>query len=916
MGPSGRIAALVLGLAFQSAGCEQRPPPPESETTVEVKVLETMTRVRDNYRDILLLVHDEHTLSVEEQAQVTLTGRYLFESNLTRIELLTGELTEEMDRAAVDRFRSLPKLMAFLDELENGASWRDADKLVFQGTMQDLADHLSALGPETPAGRSLLLRIEDDIRALDEILAGYNDELKEIFEKLDTRAMAVTREKWDDYIAFLRKGSSAKAILDKNKSITAGAEPIEVPAEPTRSGEAVVGDFELTDWLISGNELPDKTLILTFDDGPHGTHTPKILDILDSFNTKAVFFEVGRSVGRKGKSGTKMRKQSRTAARVVKDGHLLATHTQTHPMLTRLGESEIREELETSKQMLDKASGANVILFRPPFGAMGKKVKQAAKSLGLRTVMWNIDSRDWADPVPRSIARRVIQQTETKGRGILLFHDIHGRTVAALPLVLETLIEKGYRFVLWDGRTIPGPETEEEAPSKTAVSRLYRGSHALVVGINDYDSWPRLNYAVSDARAMAEMLTGDFGFPEENVHLMLDKEATRENIMAVLGGALSDPRKVGERDRVMVFFAGHGTTRTLPSGRSLGYIIPVDADRTVYQSRAISMTEFQDINEAIPAGHVFYMMDACYGGQVLLRGGTGGHAPDKYLKEVTKRKVRQVLTAGGAEEQVSDNGPNGHSVFTWTVLEGLRGKADLNGDQHITATELFAHVAPVVSSISKQTPAFGSLVGSEGGEFVFELPVEEEFLTDQSSQLDEEAIALNSEIEKIQRQIQDKLRRNEGLKTELAAVTAQLDALNVRGDSTEAVASETPTGAKGARKLRSLGMSLFREKRYEEAIEAYRQSLEIQPNISHAANNLGYVYYANGDLDAAMEWYSRALEIEPDRAVAFFNIAELHEKRSETKEAMAAYKKFLELAPEHKLSKRVRKALERLGAAQ
>jgi uncharacterized caspase-like protein len=87
-----------------------------------------------------------------------------------------------------------------------------------------------------------------------------------------------------------------------------------------------------------------------------------------------------------------------------------------------------------------------------------------------------------------------------------------------------------------------------------------------------------------------------------------------------------------------------------------------------------------------------------------------------------------MLTAGGADQLVSDGGPNGHSVFTWTLLQGLGGKADLNGDGLITATELAAYVAPAVASVSQQTPAFGSLPGSEGGDFVFELPEESEFL--------------------------------------------------------------------------------------------------------------------------------------------------------------------------------------------
>jgi len=140
------------------------------------------------------------------------------------------------------------------------------------------------------------------------------------------------------------------------------------------------------------------------------------------------------------------------------------------------------------------------------------------------------------------------------------------------------------------------------------------------------------------------------------------------------------------------------------------------------------MTNFQDIAEAIPAKHVLFVMDSRYSGLALTRGG----APlpvGNYLLQISSRTAREMFTAGGMDQQVADNGPNGHSVFTWTLLQGLDGRADLNGDGVITATELAAYVAPAVAALSHQTPAFGNLPGSEGGDFIFELHHETEFLT-------------------------------------------------------------------------------------------------------------------------------------------------------------------------------------------
>lgn len=137
-------------------------------------------------------------------------------------------------------------------------------------------------------------------------------------------------------------------------------------------------------------------------------------------------------------------------------------------------------------------------------------------------------------------------------------------------------------------------------------------------------------------------------------------------------------------------------------------------------------------------------MDACYSGLGLTRGGPTSGA---YLRENARRVARQMLTAGGADQQVADSGPNGHSVFTWVLLQALTGKGDLNSDGLITGTELAAYVAPAVSAVSAQTPASGSLPGSQGGEFVFQVPSGEEFLTAETAQLSADAIALNRRVD-------------------------------------------------------------------------------------------------------------------------------------------------------------------------
>src|SRR5690606_40665099 len=101
------------------------------------------------------------------------------------------------------------------------------------------------------------------------------------------------------------------------------------------------------------------------------------------------------------------------------------------------------------------------------------------------------------------------------------------------------------------------------------------------------------------------------------------------------------------------------------------------------------------------AKHVYFVMDSCYSGIALTRsGGLAKHSG--YIDEITKRNARQILTAGGADQEVADGGPGGHSIFTWTLLQGLNGRADLDKNNIITAPELGACVAPAVSAASSK----------------------------------------------------------------------------------------------------------------------------------------------------------------------------------------------------------------------
>ncbi|CUU00970.1 Caspase domain-containing protein, partial [Candidatus Thermokryptus mobilis] len=249
----------------------------------------------------------------------------------------------------------------------------------------------------------------------------------------------------------------------------------------------------------------------------------------------------------------------------------------------------------------------------------------------------------------------------------------------------------------------------------------YRKSWALIIGINEYQSLPRLTGAVKSAKMVREKLVREFGFDPENVIELYDDQATRENILKAFD-RLMDPRRISKDDRVFIFFAGHGVTRTI-GGKEKGYIMPVDGVMEKFASTAISTDQLHEFQEAIPAKHLFYVMDACYSGTIFTRGiGLRSElftSKAEAISKFTSRKTRVAITAGSKDEQVVDLSDQGISVFTFYFLRGLDGDADVDRDEIITSSELADYVAKNVRFRAPQNPQYGRLPGDEDGEFIF-----------------------------------------------------------------------------------------------------------------------------------------------------------------------------------------------------
>jgi peptidoglycan/xylan/chitin deacetylase (PgdA/CDA1 family)/uncharacterized caspase-like protein/Flp pilus assembly protein TadD len=907
------IPAIVLALALAVAVVLIRPSKPQ-QFHPDPQLQAIFDSVTQDFRSIIVLVDGADALDDAVRASAIDTAQMIFWRRHHAQEELTAHLVEQYRQAARVGFRGADGVRQLLQYLNQNAQLHDADKLAFLDTMEELESAV----PVTPANRDKLV---DSVRAtadnLRSIQLAYRQEVTRVFSRFAARGAAPSREKWDAYVASLRGQMSREQILAQ------WGEPI-----GQYTGEITGGlrGAPLKGNETFGNDFAPKTVALTFDDGPHPKYTEQVLALLRKYSIRAVFFEVGASLGVVDAEGhATLSRTGEIAKKVLEDGHTIANHTYSHPVLPKLSEAARASEIDRTSLLLEKVSGQKPVLFRPPYGARNQEVLTEVNGNGLRSVMWTIDSLDWADPVPESIAMRVLHALNQKQKGIILFHDIHKQGVLALSPVIEELQRQDYTFLAYDkGQFVKSAPvlTAQRAPDATAdatsiktasapaaagQTKFYHESWAVIVGINDYESWPKLRYAVNDANGVEDVLVNKYGFKRENIRKMINRDATRQHILQVLGDEFTDSRKVRRDDRVFFFFAGHGATRTMDDGRQLGFIIPVDADKASYYSTAISMTTLREAADLIAAKHVYFVMDSCYSGLALTRG-TGAFERDHtYLEEVTRRTARQILTAGGSDQQVADDGPNGHSVFTWALLEGLQGKADLDGNGVITASELGAYISPIVSEFAKQTPTVGNLMGSEGGEFLFELKPEP--LTSLTQQMDGQSIKLTAQLSSLEKEIAAK--QTELLKLQQSIQSESARLAQVSRSAVKRVAA--PVATSKAYALDREGQQLYREKKYDEAVQKMRQALALKPNDPILLNNLGYVFYVMGRNDDALTYLQKTLAIEPKRKEAHGNLGDLYRKLGRKDEAKNEYEQYLALYPTSPRAEEIRKVIVSLN---
>jgi len=282
---------------------------------------------------------------------------------------------------------------------------------------------------------------------------------------------------------------------------------------------------------------------------------------------------------------------------------------------------------------------------------------------------------------------------------------------------------------------------------------LYRESHALVIGVSEYDHWPLLPGVMKDIEIVKQTFES-LGFNVEVV-----KNPVRTDMVSAIESFINRYGH-GVDNRLIIYFAGHGHTLKLAYGGEMGYIVPKDApnpnrDKPGFLGKAMDMQQMEVYARRIQAKHALFLFDSCFSGSLF----SLSRAIPEHISYKTSRPVRQFITAGGADEKVPDE-----SIFRRQLVAGLNGEADQDKDGYVTGMELGEFLQKKVINYSKgsQHPQYGTLrdPNLDKGDFVFvlknipqvdrsltQLDLEEKELERQKRELAEDRLKLEKEKE-------------------------------------------------------------------------------------------------------------------------------------------------------------------------
>jgi len=194
---------------------------------------------------------------------------------------------------------------------------------------------------------------------------------------------------------------------------------------------------------LLGDEFSDRQFLLSFDDGPTAKNgdTERYVSLLDQHGLSAFFFVLGDALEQR------LKTSSPDDLRKIYSNQCMASHGYVHKPHTHL--EDWKGSLDKTSAMVNQVfPEATAVMFRPPYGQRQPKLVQFLDHKGARVILWNIDSQDWNNKISADeVAERIKKLMLLKRRGILLFHDVHPKSLTALPSIFDFAGQTGIEWV-------------------------------------------------------------------------------------------------------------------------------------------------------------------------------------------------------------------------------------------------------------------------------------------------------------------------------------------------------------------------------------------------------------------------------------------------------------------------------------
>ena len=247
-------------------------------------------------------------------------------------------------------------------------------------------------------------------------------------------------------------------------------------------------------------------------------------------------------------------------------------------------------------------------------------------------------------------------------------------------------------------------EIEKLNPFKIKVNKLNNNKVALIIGIENYARSPDATFANLDAKYFYEYIKNTFGVKTENIKLMINQEANLVDSLGALNKWLPGKVRKNQTD-LIIYFAGHGLASS--DGKEL-YLLPQDGDSDLLERTALSRTEIFQIITKLSPKSVTMFLDTCYSGvsrdeKTLL----ASARPVRIVADEQDTPDNFTIFSASQLDQISSGFKEAkHGIFSYYLMKGLEGKADLNKDKKITNGELLAYmdqnVAQKASELGRQ----------------------------------------------------------------------------------------------------------------------------------------------------------------------------------------------------------------------